>query len=427
MFCTGCGNRMIETDKFCKMCGTKNIYYHPEKQLGFAPAAKPAEPEQREETSYVAVPVDSRTAVPEAAIIQPEVVILPVDQMGQTMTTGESQKFEAGNVIVKPMEAASVKIRKPVKEVGTKAKVGSIGLSVLAFLFIMVLLFSLYLKLSLTQSALEASIQKIDYAKMELGEFLADSSLSIDVQEGDTTVDVVYEALTKQGQVDISRGDVEEILEETSFADYLSEKLSGYARYAVTGDEPEEITPNEIVRLVKQNRDEIEDITKLQITSADLDDLERYLEEEEVLDSVSLERIDQAVEENKVDKLRTFLSDPILMVMIIVSLLLFVGTVVLISFLHRTVKAPLSYIGIPVFIGGTIFTITFIILSILKSRLFEEMKEIYRTLKPFLSSFLGRGIIIGVITAVIGILMVAGYIVIIRLQKRDVARIETAE
>ncbi len=427
MFCTGCGNRISETDMFCQLCGTKNIYYNPEMQLSSAAGTKPAEPVQREETSYEAVPAGNRSAIPESAVIQPEVVILPVDQMGQTVTAGENLKLSAGNVIVKPMEAAPVKIRKPVKEVGTKGKVGSVCLSILAFLLIMVLMISLFLKSTLSQSSLEASIQKIDYAEIELGEILADSNLTIDVQEGDTTVDVVYEALTEQGQVDISRGDVEEMLEETSFSEYLSEKLSGYARYAVTGAEPDEITPREIVRLVEKNRDEIEDITKLQITSEDLDELERYLEEDELLDSVSLEKIDQAMEENKVDKLRTFLSDPILMVMMIVSLLLFIGTIVLISFLHRRVKAPLSYIGIPVFTGGMIFTITFIILSIMKSKLFTEMKEIYKSIKPFLSSILGRGIIIGVTTALIGGLMVAGYIVIIRLQKREQSRIKTVE
>ena len=427
MFCTGCGNKISETEKFCKLCGTKNIYYIPDMQQGSAAEVIPTESMHREEPSSEAVSSGNRSDISEASVIQPEVVILPVDQMGQTRAAGENLKLEAGNVIVKPIEVTPVKVRKPAKEVGTGGKVSSVFLSILAFLLTMIFITSLFLKFTLSQSSLETSIQKVDYASMELGELLVDSNLDIEVREGDTTVDVVYEALTGQGGIDVSRSEVEEILEETTFKEYLSEKLSGYARYAVTGAEPDEITPREIARLVRDNRDKIEEITDLQITSKDLDELELYLEEDEVLESFSLEKIDQAMEEKNVDKLRTYFSDTILMVLIIVSLLLFIGTVVLVSSLHKKVKAPLIYIGIPVFTSGLIFTITFIILSIMKGRLFEEIKALYQSIKPFLTSILTRGIIIGATTAVIGLLMISGYVIIIKVKKREEARIRTAQ
>ena len=434
MFCTGCGNRISESEKFCKVCGTRNNYYNSDmqlrtgvqkeqavmEQLGQAPQAAPAVLQTEVPTgSQTVVPSGSWADLPVGQVIQPEVVILPVDQISQKEASGDAPKLEAGNVIVKPVNTADMKEKKPVKVVGTGAKVGSIFLSILAFLLTFTFLVALFLKYTLSLGALEASLQKIDYTGIELGELLADSDLDIDVREGDTTIDVVYEALTEHGRVDISRGDVEEIFEETSFTDYISEKLSGYARYAVTGAEPEEITAREIVRLVKENRNEIEEITGLELTSEDLDELEDYLEEDGVLDSISLNKIDETLEVNNMDKLRGFFSDTLLMIIIIVGLLLLIGDTVLIGHLHRRVKAMLGYIGIPVFAGGLLFTMTFILLSIMKSRFFKEIKALYNSIKPVISSILTRGILIGVITALIGMLMVAGYIIIKKRQKKE--------
>ena len=171
--------------------------------------------------------------------------------------------------------------------------------------------------------------------------------------------------------------------------------------------------------MVKENRNEIEEITGLEITSEDLDELEYYLEEDGVLDSISLTKIDETLEENSVGKLRGFFSDTLLMIIIIVGLLLLIGDIVLISHLHRRVKAMLGYIGIPVLAGGLLFTTTFILLSIMKSRIFKEIKELYNSIKPVISSILTRGILFGVITALIGMLMVAGYIIIKKRQKKE--------
>lgn len=424
MFCTGCGNTISEAEKFCKVCGTKNINYNSDMQFNTGAQTKQAVPEQQAPQAAVpagqpaSVPVTSWTGITESQAIQPEVVILPVDQMSQREALGEAPMLEAGNVIVKQADMADKKEKRPVKVVGTGAKVGSVFLSILAFLLTFTLLVALFVKLTFSQGALEASIQKIDYTGIELGDLLADSDLDIDVREGDTTIDVVYEALTEHGRVNISRDDVEKIFEETTFTDYISEKLSGYARYAVTGAEPEEITAREIVRLVKDNKDEIEEITDLEITSEDLDELESYLEEDGLLDSLSLDKIDETMEENNVDSLRTFFSDTVLMIIIIVVLLLLIGDIVLISLLHRRVKAPLSYIGIPILTGGLLFTTIFIVINIMKSRFFEEIQAIYNSIKPLLASILTRGILIGIITALIGMLMVAGYIIIKKRQKK---------
>ncbi len=408
MFCTGCGNKLSDTDRFCKACGTKNIYYNEDTQRYVFQEAS------------AAIPVS--TSQPEPTVIQPEVVLLPVEQLGQQTEPSDNLiQMEDDKVIITRAEDEVQREKKPVKEVTRGMKIGSVFLSILAFFMTVLFIISLFAKTTFSQKTLEASIQKIDYTNIQLGDIMADRDLAIDVKEGDTTIDVVYEALSKQGRVEVTRGDVEEIFEETNFTEYISEKLSGYARYTITGAELDEITPRGIMRLVEENKDTIEDIIGLRIEDEDLDSLENYLEDEEILDSFSAEKIDETLKENNATAVRIFFSDTVLMVILILSLLILIGDIVLISFLHRRMKAPLSYIGIPVLTGGLLITITLIVMNIMKASLFKSVKEIYTSIKPLLSSIIGRGILISAITAFLGLLMVAGYIILKKQDKRTEA------
>lgn len=440
MFCTGCGNKLSDTDKFCKACGARNIYYNEEATLYAPPmtavssvksesSSVPSEAEAvKEEDSGRQEEKQDWSGRQETAIIQPELVILPVEQMGQQTAASDNLPQMDDNKVIITKAADQVKKRKkPVKEASKGLKVGSVFLSLLAFLMTVLFIISLFAKTTFSQKALETSIQKIDYTKIALGDIMADRDVDIDVAEGDTTIDVVYEALTEQGKVNVTRGDVEEIFEETSFTDYISEKLSEYTRYAVTGAEIDEITPREIIRQVEANKDTIEEITDLRITDEDLDELENYLENDGILESISPAKIDETMEENHASAVRKFFSDTVLLVILIFSLLILISDIALISYLHRRVKAPLSYIGIPVLTGGLLFMIGMLVLNIMKASLFKSIREIYQSIRPSLSSILGRGILIGAITAILGLLMVVGYVLIKKHENQDTSVIKTAE
>ena len=97
------------------------------------------------------------------------------------------------------------------------------------------------------------------------------------------------------------------------------------------------------------------------------------------------------------------------MIAVIVSGIFLLGLIIWISYLHRSIKAPLSYIGIPILIFGFLFTLVMLAGYIIKESLFGEIEDIYTLIKPILSGVFIRGIIFGATTSVVGLIMVIAY------------------
>ncbi|HKL80217.1 MAG TPA: hypothetical protein VJ888_07250 [Mobilitalea sp.] len=443
MFCAECGNKIESTDKFCKVCGTRNSHYAESSVDRAYAEPQPEVPvvvleQQRKESSSNIQPQPEMTmVVPEqqaeesntqpqsemlVGVVQPEIEASIEPQIHKEVVEIAASE----EITAKEMEmlfksdsvSANQSTDKPIKEIGTGIKVASVFLSVLAFIITLLLISSLFAKVTLSTKTMNTAFQKIDYTTVELSDILTDSEMDIDIEEGDTTVDVVYEALSEHGNVDVSRGDVEEILEKATFSDYLSDKLSQYASYAVTGRQPDQISPREIARLVEDNEEIFKDVAGLEITSKDLEELEDYLEEEDILKSISLDEIDKTLEENNLKGIQKILSNTTMMIILIVSAVILLGVLIWICYLHRRLKAPLSYIGIPVLIAGVLFTLAMLVGNIIKANLFKGIEGLYKSIKPMLSALLNRGIIIGVITSVIGFLMVFAYVMIKKADKR---------
>lgn len=409
MFCTGCGNKLNETDKFCKVCGVKNLYYDKE-AVSVNHKGEAATIKEEPQKAPIEEGNDKPQRIQSDNIIQPEMVIMPVEQMGNSSKKPEILiNKQAEHRKEKPESKVPSKIKTKKLKSSAGLMVGSVLLSVFAFVLIVVFMSTLFAKTILSEKTMTTAIQEIDYTEIEVGNVLSNSELDITVEEGDTTIDVIYEALTEQGQVDISRSDLEQIFEEATFTEYISEKLAQYARFAVTGEELDEVTALDIVDLVDENKKIIEEASGLEITEKDLDELEDYLEEDELLEALSTEKLENTLENNNLNKVQNIFSDTVLLIIMIISLILFLGDIVLIGFLHKKFRAELSFIGIPLLTGGVLFTVGIFSLYILKDRFFGELEFITEALKPVLKLFFTRGIIIGGITSIIGIIMVTGY------------------
>ena len=391
MFCVGCGNKIESSYKFCEICGTKNRSYVKD-------AVDPPYVEHQPEVS-VDTPIQ-QADTPEINIHQEIPVEVAEPQFGASIESqintevAASQETTANEMTMlnKLDEVSNEQVTdKHVKKIGIGVKIASVCLSILA----------------LSTKVMKKAFQKIDYINIELDNILVDGWSYI--YEGDTAADIIYNVLYDRTFLGLSKNEVEEILEKATFSDYLSDKLSQYAKYAISGSRTNEISAREIVRLVEDNKDVFEDVAGIEISSSDLKGLERYLKEEEILESISLDNIDTIIEENNIEWVHKLFANTTLMIAVIVSGIFLLGLIIWISYLHRSIKAPLSYIGIPILIVGFLFTLVMLAGYIIKASLFGEIEDIYTLIKPILSGVFIRGIIFGATTSVVGLIMVIAY------------------
>ncbi|NLK03107.1 MAG: zinc ribbon domain-containing protein [Clostridiales bacterium] len=407
MFCVGCGNKIESSYKFCEICGTKNRSYVKD-------AVDPPYVEHQPEVS-VDTPIQ-QADTPEINIHQEIPVEVAEPQFGASIESqintevAASQETTANEMTMlnKLDEVSNEQVTdKHVKKIGIGVKIASVCLSILALIVTLLFLSTLFVKTSLSTKVMKKAFQKIDYINIELDNILVDGWSYI--YEGDTAADIIYNVLYDRTFLGLSKNEVEEILEKATFSDYLSDKLSQYAKYAISGSRTNEISAREIVRLVEDNKDVFEDVAGIEISSSDLKGLERYLKEEEILESISLDNIDTIIEENNIEWVHKLFANTTLMIAVIVSGIFLLGLIIWISYLHRSIKAPLSYIGIPILIVGFLFTLVMLAGYIIKASLFGEIEDIYTLIKPILSGVFIRGIIFGATTSVVGLIMVIAY------------------
>lgn len=481
MFCTGCGNKITETERFCKYCGCKNIHFLDGNQSELPSKSVETEAAQTElskvqtnevlgneeiilpaETSQVNMilaeekdepqespdePQESQEEYPEETpVLQPvspelqaeipetwiEDTLVPEEDIAISpaeaeiaVTDAPAALIEEGSLIraevtVMPVEQVKEQVKQNKKDKKIGRIIGSVFLSIAAFIITVVLVSAVFSKYILSEKVLLATTQKIDYSNIELGDILTDSSFDVDIKEGDTTLDIVYETLQKEGSVDISKYELEEIFEEATFSQYISDKLAQYSRYALTGDKPEEITPEEIVRLVRENEKVIEKATDLEITSNDLEKMEENLDtnEKELFDSLSVKEMDQTLKDNNLKGIQIIFSNQILIILMIFSFAALIGIIVLISRMHKNVKAPFSYVGIPVLTAGLIITIAMTAVYIFRADIFKLFGNIVNVMEPAILLIITKGIITGAITAGVGLIMVMSYIIIKKAQRK---------
>ena len=120
--------------------------------------------------------------------------------------------------------------------------------------------------------------------------------------EDDTVQDIIYKTIKANSSFDIKKSDIKEIYEKTEIKDYIAQKVADYAEYITTGNEIDEITSSEFVKLIKDNRDKIEDIADIRITSKNLKNIEEYLDNNgsELMEALTLDYIDETLEEYNV-------------------------------------------------------------------------------------------------------------------------------
>lgn len=349
---------------------------------------------------------DTGKILSEPSLVQPEVPSVPPKL--------QAKYDDSGSILPRKPKAKQNLDQNKMKG----CTIGSVLLSIVVFAIVLILISTIFVKYVLSEESISTAMQHIDYANLKPGELLTNSDFGLNIENDDTTIDIVYDALLKN-RAGISKTQLEEILEKSSFSEYISDKLAQYSRYVLTREKPDEINSDEIVGFVLKNKKEFEKAIGKEITFDELYEMKYQLDTDyrEIFDNLSVYKIDQALEENNLGRIPVTLSDKMSNLIMIVAAVLLTIIIVLIGHLHGKARASLIYVSIPVVLAGVTFTAAMITLSSAAGSISEAFASMLSILEPIISAFITKGIIIGVITSVVGLAMIICYALIVKAEQ----------
>jgi uncharacterized membrane protein len=104
----------------------------------------------------------------------------------------------------------------------------------------------------------------------------------------DFIVDFLYDYLSKEmdGELDISKEEVGALLEDSTIPEFVTDKMSSMVSDIITGESTTEITKDEILDLVEENKQIIEDVIGQELPQEVIDQIADVVEENNVVETV---------------------------------------------------------------------------------------------------------------------------------------------
>lgn len=448
MFCSMCGKGNDNNSRFCIACGNKLAQPEPslmevvEEQLPVVntEATEPAKveeaktetvevkkaPEEIKEESVAEVKEDDFTEqliqpveeIPE--IIeesQPEEVIIEesspiVENIGtsEPESTPEIQNTVEDSEPVEqaePEEQAVITTETVIKKKGFLSYTGLVFCFILLFTFIVSLMAGIIAKVSINPNQLGKDIDKIDILNIQVGGII--STNEYDVQKDDTILDIVYKTVEKNSDFKISKDDIKKVYEDTEIKDYMAKKVSSYMDYVANGKELDEITTKELVGLIEQNKDKIEEITDINISDSNLNNLESYLDDNasDLMESLKAENIDKNIDKYNYSDY-DFIFNNWLWICAFSGLgLLIVLFAFFVFKLNKNAGGSIVYLGSVAISSGALFLIAGIVITIIKGTIADAFEEASGFASSLISIISFRFILVG------GIVFVAGLITVL--------------
>lgn len=355
-FCTVCGNKQEEGQRFCSVCGTPFI------NPGDTPAAE----------------------APEAPA-------------------------PAGNVTSGDMPGTATGFEAPKADIPAKPKRKKLGFGrrTLAFL-LCILLFALEIVAMVFYSG-KASVSKKNINKVLGSDSFAELDLSALLDSGEdsavTLSAYIYDMIPdeqKDAYPDITEENIEEILENRAIRNALASAIGDITDYFVGENDKLELDADKVIDLLEENEELIEELTGKTMQKSDYKDIRKEIEE---FNEDELQDIVEDLEDSeaaKVMKVLRFILSKTGMLILCGAIALFA----LMIFLScgRFVDVSLSHIGMTTLLaGGSIVTLIKLfenqVMELLEDELDGSLVELIRLV--FLDKLSTTGLFVAIAGAVV--------------------------
>ncbi len=296
------------------------------------------------------------------------------------------------------------------KNVNVQEKPGSLksfsAVIVSIFLCIVMLLSITIIQVrkTVTEDNLADSIEITDeiFEEIVLEQIRTDLGKNIDIEES-------FEKLLRKdfdAERTVSKGDVENFVEDTNLSDFVSENISTYADDFFDGEYEFEI-----------DEDDLEDYIRTDVANAFEDNFHVEMQEDDVEKWVKLyKRAEKNLAMNTIDDDQTLILDIvrwslsyiILAVLIIISILL---AYLLYASRNRKLACTFNWLGVDILICGIISTATILVGKYFAMNALDESVYDVEPISEMVGALLESSIITAIIAIVIGVLMIVGSIV----------------
>ena len=260
-FCRNCGAEIPAEGKFCGVCGTP-VAVQPEAEVEQVPvvAEEPVIPAISMDDEPAEIVVEpAQTEIEPMEVADPEPLVLPQDET-------PVEKKEKGKKVKAPKE-------KPPVGKGILNRRGAFR-SILAVLLCIVIFVGSFAALTIwnvwsavfggnQQAVVATAITGIDIMEIPTSMVIAGNGNNGNL--GEWMAESISAALPEENK--ISESELEEFMEESNFAQFLSLQLANYACDVLYGTETFAMDSKTVETLLKEDSDLIEDITGIELTA----------------------------------------------------------------------------------------------------------------------------------------------------------------
>lgn len=291
-FCHQCGAKVVPAARFCSACGTPRQNLTPPKPAA-APAPAQKVPQAGPSTVFTLDSLDAPNPQPEAC---KSPVVFTLDSLPDSQEAPEIPASPAAPEIpavnsdpespaavfeprpeVIPPEPAPVPSTQPAPKSGILARRG-VGRTVLAVLLCIVIFIWSFVTLTVLNvrlstsgelgvKTLETAVRELDLQQIPVSRVFVDLQHSDDslADWGADKINAYY-----HGRVDVDGDDLQELLEESTLAEFLAENVEACLADVYNGTDRASVTARDVENLLEDNAALIGDVLGEELSDADI-------------------------------------------------------------------------------------------------------------------------------------------------------------
>ena len=325
MFCSSCGNECDSNDMICKSCGSMLT---PEDEIIV-----------REEDIFdndIDMTDDSTQMSNDK-----------IDSLLEKFSDSDSDFVKSNEAIFQEDKQRKGYIDNKALASNEKKKflsyTGIVAAFIMLVAFINVFVLSLIITESVKPEKLRQTFNEMDVLDLKMGGIV--SSDEFEIKKNDSLKEIIYKAINNCTDVTVEEKDIAAIYDVTELDKYFADRCSQYVNYVFGGDAPKEIDADEIFYYINNHKADIEKIVKRPINDQQLQTVNNFLKNYNMLDVMTVVNIDNELEEKGLEEYDQFFEPWVRTSLVVLSLLLVAVLILVIYKLNRNNNKSLGVIG----------------------------------------------------------------------------------